>query len=209
MLGPATEAALAGAGRPRRFRAGEVLFHQGDPCDALYLLQHGRVAVHALSPDGDDLIVGLMAAPDAFGEVGLVRSDHHHTATVVAIDEVHALTVRAPEFHALRRRHQDLDDWLLVTLTRRLERAMVLLADSLYLDADHRVLRRLLDARRAFGIDCSEPLPITQEDLAAMAGVTRPTANRVLRRLEQEGIARLGRRHIEIVDLAELAAAAR
>jgi CRP-like cAMP-binding protein len=86
---------------------------------------------------------------------------------------------------------------------------MVLLADSLYLDADHRVLRRLLDARRTFGIDSPEPLPITQEDLAAMAGVTRPTANRVLRRLEQQGIARLGRRHIEILDVAGLAASAR
>jgi CRP-like cAMP-binding protein len=186
-----------------------VLFHQGDPCDSLFLLQRGRVAVHALSPDGDDLIVGLMAAPDAFGEVGLVRADHHHTATVVAVDEVHVLCVPSEEFHALRRSHQDLDDWLLVTLTRRLERAMVLLADSLYLDADHRVLRRLIDARRAFGIDCAEPLPIRQEDLAAMAGVTRPTANRVLRRLEEQGTVRLGRRHIEILDVAALASAAR
>lgn len=209
MLGTATEAALAAAGRPRRYRAGEVLFHQGDPCESLYLLQRGRVAVHAVSPDGDDLIVGLMAAPDAFGEVGLVRSDHHHTATVVAIDEVHVLAVLAQDFHALRALHADLNDWLVTTLTLRLERAMVLLADSLYLDADHRVLRRLLDARRTFGIDSPEPLPITQEDLAAMAGVTRPTANRVLRRLEQQGIARLGRRHIEILDMAGLAAAAR
>lgn len=209
ILQPESEFALARAGHPRRFRAGEVLFHQGDPCESLFLLQHGRVAVHALSPDGDDLIVGLMAAPDAFGEVGLIRADHHHTATVAAIDEVHVLTVRAAEVHALRRVHQDLDDWLLATLTRRLERAMVLLADSMYVDADRRVLRRLLDARLAFGPDCAEPLPITQEDLAAMAGVTRPTANRVLRRLEREGIASLGRRHIEVLDVEGLAAAAR
>lgn len=209
LLRPETQAALARAGGPRRFRAGEVLFHQGDPCDSLFLLMHGRVAVHALSPDGDDLIVGLMSAPDAFGEVGLIRADHHHTATVVAIDEVHVLTVRAAEFHALRRTHPDLNDWLLVTLTQRLERAMVLLADSLYLDADHRVVRRLLDARRAFGIDSQEPLPVTQEDVAAMAGVTRPTANRVLRGLERRGVVRLGRRHIEVLDIAELAVAAR
>ena len=42
-----------------------------------------------------------------------------------------------------------------------------------------------------------------------MAGVTRPTANRVLRKLEREGIANLGRRHIEVLDVEGLAAAAR
>ena len=208
-LRPESEAALHAAGRPRRFRAGEVVFHQGDPCDSLYLLLHGRVAVHALTPDGDDITVGLIAAPDAFGEVGLVRADHHHTATVVALDDVHVLIVLAARFHELRRMHPDLSDWLLVTLTRRLERTMVLLADSLYVDADHRVIRRLMDARRSFGIDTADPLPLRQEDLAAMAGVTRPTANRVLRRLEEQGVVRLGRRHIEVLDMPTLAAAAR
>jgi CRP-like cAMP-binding protein len=175
----------------------------------LYLLRRGRVAVHALTPDGDDITVGLIAAPDAFGEVGLVRTDHHHTATVVALDEVHVLTVPAQRFHQLRRVHPDLSDWLLETLTRRLERTMVLLADSLYVDADHRVVRRLMDVRRTFGIDGADPLPLTQEDLAAMAGVTRPTANRVLRRLAEQGVVRLGRRHIEVLDMTALAAAAR
>jgi CRP/FNR family transcriptional regulator, cyclic AMP receptor protein len=204
-----SEVALHAAGRPRRFRAGEVIFHQGDPCDSLYLLLHGRVAVHALTPDGDEITVGLIAAPDAFGEVGLVRADHHHTATVVALDDVHVLSVRAERFHALRAEHPDLTDWLLVTLTRRLERTMVLLADSLYVDAEHRVVRRLLDVRRSYGIDGADPLPLTQEDLAVMAGVTRPTANRVLRQLEEAGVVRLGRRHIEVLDMPGLAAAAR
>lgn len=208
-LQPATEDALLAAGHPRRFRHSEVVFHQGDPCDSLFLLQQGRVCVRATTPDGDEITVALMSAPDAFGEVGLISPDHHHTATVIALGEVHVLAILGERFHEVRRRHPDLNDWLLVTLTQRLERTHTLLAESLYLDAEHRVVRRLLDCRRSFGIDSPDPLPLTQDDLAAMAGVTRPTANRVLRRLADDRVVRLGRRHIEVLDLPALVVAAR
>ena len=208
-LSATTREELLRAGRPREFRASEVVFHQGDPCDSLFLLRRGRVSVTMLTPDGDDVTVGLIAAPEAFGEVGLIRPDHHHTASVVALDEVHVLAVLATRFHELRADHPELSDWLLTTLAQRLERMSALLADALFLDAEHRVARRLLDCRNSFGTEGNEPLPLTQDDLAAMAGVSRPTANRVLRHLEDEGSVRLGRRHIIIADLESLARAAR
>lgn len=165
--------------------------------------------MNVLTPDGDDVTIALIAAPDAFGEVGLIRRDHHHTATVVALDDVHVLSVLAARFHELRADHPDLTEWLLMTLTQRLERMSELLADALFLDAEHRVARRLLDCRCSFGIEAGDPLPLTQDDLAAMAGVSRPTANRVLRHLEDQGVVRLGRRHITIEDLESLARSAR
>jgi CRP-like cAMP-binding protein len=207
-ISTATQEALMRAGRPREFRPGEVVFHQGDPGDSLFLLRRGRVSVHVVTPDGDDVTVGLIAAPDAFGEVGLIRPDHHHTASVVALDDVHVLSVLATRFHELRTDHPDLTEWLLLTLTQRLERMSELLADALFLDAEHRVARRLLDCCRSLGPD-GEPLPLTQDDLAAMAGVSRPTANRVLRHLEDQGVVRLGRRHITIEDVDSLARTAR
>jgi CRP/FNR family transcriptional regulator, cyclic AMP receptor protein len=199
-------AALAAEGRSRRFHAGEVVFHQGDPCDALFLLREGRVAVRTVSPEGQELTVGLLAAPDVFGEVGLIRADHHHTATVLALSPVAVVCIAASRFTALRLRHPDLTEWLLLTVTARLERTMSLLAEALYLEADRRLARRLLDCRRSLAVTGDEPLPLTQDDLAAMAGVTRPTANRVLRRLEDAGIVRLGRGHIAVLDPAALEA---
>jgi CRP/FNR family cyclic AMP-dependent transcriptional regulator len=60
------------------------------------------------------------------------------------------------------------------------------------------VARRLLDCSESLD-DChGTDVPLTQDDLAAMAGVSRPTANRVLRRFEAEGVVRLRRRQIEI-----------
>ena len=53
-LSASTREALLRAGRPREFRPGEVVFHQGDPCDSLFLLRRGRVSVKVLTPDGDE-----------------------------------------------------------------------------------------------------------------------------------------------------------
>jgi CRP-like cAMP-binding protein len=205
---PDAKDALLRAGRPRAFRPGEVVFHQGDPCDSLFLLRRGRVAVRVGTPDGDQVTVGLLAAPEEFGELALLRPDHHHSATVIALDDVQVLAVPASRFAVLRRRHPELDDWLLHALARRLDRTSALLADALFVDADHRVARRLLDSAQAFGVTSGGTLPLAQDDLAAMAGVSRPTANRALRRLETSGVITLGRRRLEINDLDALIHAA-
>jgi CRP-like cAMP-binding protein len=192
---PEAREALLRAGRPREFRAGEVVFHQGDPCDSLFLLRRGRVAVRVRTRDGDEVCVGLLVAPDEFGELGLLRDEPHHTATVVALDDVLVLAVSSTRFHELRMVHPALTEWLLQALARRLERSSDLLADALYLDADTRVVRRLLDCCESVGPQDSSRLPLVQDDLAVMAGVSRSTANRALR--------------IDVVDLAALELAAR
>jgi len=201
--------ALLSAGRPREFRSGEVIFHQGDASDSLYLLHRGMAAVRTTTSDGNQVTLGLLVAPDEFGEVGLLQPDHHHTATVVALESVLVLTVAAARFAELRTEDPELTDWLLDALVRRLRRTSDLLSDALFLAADARVARRLLDCSESLDDGHGAALPLTQDDLAAMAGVSRPTANRVLRRLEAQGLVRLGRRHIKISEPDRLRGLAR
>jgi CRP-like cAMP-binding protein len=56
-----TEAqALAGACRLRRFRRGEVLFHEGDPGNALFLIQSGQVKIVRVSDEGEERILHVI-----------------------------------------------------------------------------------------------------------------------------------------------------
>lgn len=206
-VGPQAAQALVAASRPRHYRAGEMIFHQGDPCDCLYLLRSGRVAVQRWTADGEQVTLGLLVAPAEFGEIGILRSDHHHTASVLALEDAQVLSVSADRFHQLRASHPQLTEWLLATLAARLERTSALLSDALFLDADQRIAKRLLDCRAAFG-EFGACLPLRQSDIAAMAGVSRPTANRALRQLADQGVVTLGRREIQIVDLDALGRAA-
>lgn len=82
------------------------------------------------------------------------------------------------------------------------------MAEALFLDVDRQVARRLLDCLAPSGIAAAEPWPLTQEGLVAMPGLSRPTANRVLLHLEDQGTVQWGRRHIVIVSLPALAGGA-
>ena len=60
-----------------------------------------------------------------------------------------------------------------------------------------------------YGDDAPIVIAVTQDDLAQLAGTTRPTANRVLRGGEEQGVVRLARGRIEVCDLAALQRLAR
>ena len=71
------------------------------------------------------------------------------------------------------------------------------------------MLRRLLSiAERAPESEDAIRIRLTQEDLATLAGTTRPTANKVLRELERDGVLELGRGRILVLSLERLASRA-
>ncbi len=79
------------------------------------------------------------------------------------------------------------------------------LLDALYMGADQRVMRRLADVAEVYAGERNEAeLLVRQDDLASMAGTTRPTANRVLKQLESDGTVSLARGRIIVADVAEL-----
>jgi CRP-like cAMP-binding protein len=67
-----------------------------------------------------------------------------------------------------------------------------------------RVLRRLLEVAQLYGVDAGQSVPLGQSDLAGLAGVTRQTTNRVLAEAQSEGIIKLRRGNIDIIDSAAL-----
>src|SRR5262249_6668536 len=94
-------------------------------------------------------------------------------------------------------------------LAARVNRLTTHLVESLSLPVDQRVVRRLCEVARLYAQPGGSTVvvPLTQEDLAGLAGTTRPTVNQVLRRLADNGVLTLGRGRIEVHDLTRLAAA--
>jgi CRP-like cAMP-binding protein len=94
---------------------------------------------------------------------------------------------------------------LVQLLADRLRRLNGRLVEALYVPADARICRRLLELARLYG----DVIPLTQEDLAGLAGTTRATVNRVLRREERSGHVKLDRGRIALLDHESLARGAR
>ena len=72
--------------RRRRFRRGEIVFHEGDPGNSLHLIAKGHVAVRRSTPLGDIATLVVLGPGDYFGELTLVSPESGRNATVVALD---------------------------------------------------------------------------------------------------------------------------
>jgi CRP/FNR family cyclic AMP-dependent transcriptional regulator len=202
---------VVGAARMRKYQKNETLFHEGDPGRSVHLITKGRLAVRVTTPLGDTATIDVLGAGDVVGEMALLGGDQVRSANVVALEPVETLMLDEEVFSELRRDHPEVTEIVIRVLAARLRRLDEQLLEALYVPADVRVLRRLLALAELYGDQGdSVTIPLTQEDLAGLAGTTRATVNRVLRREEeQNGSVSLGRRKITVVDRAALAKRAR
>ena len=197
---------LAGT-RRHRYAKGETLFHEGDLAEAVHFLQEGRVVSRRTTPHGDVATFAVLGPGEAFGEMAMLADDHRRTSTIVAIEPVITLSLRFDEFRRLCDEHPDVQDLLVRMLAQRVDRLSTHLLDALYLSADGRVLRTLLDLCEQYadrGNSVEVHLPLTQVEVAELSGASRPTANRYLRRLEEGGLIRLQRGQVTVVDVPAL-----
>ena len=186
--------------RRRRFAKGEVLFHEGDPGATLHLIAKGRVAVRIGTPLGDVATVELLGPGDAVGELALLSPSTVRGATAVALEATETLALDYSTFSSLRKTDPSVTDVLVQLLAERVRRLDARLMEALFVPADTRLLRRLVELSEIYG----ETIPLTQEDIAGLAGTTRATVNRALRREERDGTVALRRGHVTIVDLEGL-----
>jgi CRP-like cAMP-binding protein len=201
---------LISVARRRTFARGEVVFHQGDPADSLHLVSKGRFAVRVTTPLGDQATIAIRGAGDSFGEMAIVGTSATRSATIEALESAETFSVPQIEFGRLRRDHPGVDQLLIEFLAAEVRELNVQLLDALFMPVERRVVRRLADLARVYGpSDEGVVIPLTQDELASIAGTTRPTVNQALRALELDGIVELGRGKTIIPDVDALAARAR
>jgi CRP-like cAMP-binding protein len=175
--GPAAVERIAESGIERELRRGDILFHEGDPPDALYLVLDGRIAIAMASQvDHRESVVALMEEGDLFGEMGLL-DDGPRSAMARALETSNVLEV---PFAPVRQMFDD-DPRLLWNVTRllatRLRVMDEVLADSVFLDVTGRTAKRLLELS---GQSDEFQLPVTQEELAGMVGASRERVNKAI-----------------------------
>ena len=196
--------------RRRKFARGEVVFHEGDPGDTLHLIAKGHVAVRTTTPRGDQALIRVLGAGDFFGELAVIAPAPRN-ATIDCLDATETLGLHRDAFEELRAKDPGVDAVLMQALIAEVRRLSAHLSQALYLPAESRVWKRVADLTRLYETAANDvvTIPLTQEDVAQMAGTTRPTANQVLRSGEEKGVLRISRGRIEILDIAALTKLAR
>ncbi len=197
---------LLAIARRRSFGRDEVVFHRGDAANALHLITSGHFAVRILTPYGQSALLAIHGPGDAFGELALVAEGATRSATVAALEGGETFAVYQEEFVRLQARHPGVNNVLLRLLAEQIRRSNERIVAAHYLDSETRVrwsLGRLAESYATAG-DAPTLVPLTQEQIAELAGAARATVNRVLKDEEQRGTVELLRGKVRIVDPAAL-----
>lgn len=193
---------LASVARRRSFRRSEVVFHRGDPADTLHLIKKGRFAARVTTRLGQTATISVHGPGEAFGELALVDADARRSTTVAALEAAETYAVHQDDFHRLRRQYPSVNDVLVQLLARRTRRVSERLVEALFVPAETRVLRRVCELARFYGeTRAGHVIPLSQEDIAGLAGTSRATVNRVLGAERERGTVDVNRGRTLVLDL--------
>jgi CRP/FNR family transcriptional regulator len=192
---------------PRRFSPGQVIFREGDESDTCYVVSSGHARALREHGDGRTIALARFGPGDIFGELAMF-DDERRSATVEALDDLHALAILGHDMRRLLREHPDIAVKLVIGLGRRLRAANERLARQSFQTVQSRVasvLIGLIEQQRAEGGSERDVLvTATQAELAQLAGSSRESASRFLAVLERAGIVTQGRGKLTVHDPSAL-----
>jgi CRP-like cAMP-binding protein len=195
-----------------RLERGDVLFHEGDQGDRLYVIAEGKIKLGRTSTDGRENLLAILGPGEMFGELSLFDPGPR-TATATAVAETQLVSMGQDQLRDVLHQRPNVALTLLTALARRLRRTNDVLADLVFTDVPGRVAKALLDLAKRFGRPVDEGVMVahdlTQEELAQLVGASRETVNKALADFASRGWLRLEARAVLLVDVERLKRRAR
>lgn len=180
-LAPQSRAALAAVCRVREVRKRELLFHEGDRGEGLFLLASGSIRLFKIAPDGEEIVIKIVKPGESFAEVVLFEEDRY---------PVNAIALTACRLYVFLR--QDIQN-LLGNSDFRRDFIAMLMRKQRYLTERIRQLstqdvaaRLLTFLREQYGARDLIQTTISKKDIAAAIGVTPETLSRLIPRLKRQ-----------------------
>jgi CRP/FNR family transcriptional regulator, cyclic AMP receptor protein len=200
--------ALGEHGRTATFKAGERLLHEGESGDRVALILSGRVKVSHAGSDGRETVLDFRGPGELVGELAALDRGPR-SSSVTAIEPVEALLVRASAFRSLLDR-PGLGAEVLRMLSARFRDADRRRIEFGASDSVGRVAARLAELAERYGEPAGDGivigLPVSQEELAGWAAVSRAGMAAALHTLRELGWIETERRRITVRDLDALRA---
>ncbi|MGB9458951.1 MAG: Crp/Fnr family transcriptional regulator [Bryobacteraceae bacterium] len=154
--------------------SGQVIFSQGDPADAVFYLQKGRVKLSVVSNSGREAVLAIIGAGSFFGESCLAAQPIRLKSATSIGDSTIVRVAKQTMLELIRRRPEFSEVFMMHLLSRNI-RVEEDLVDQLFNSSEKRLARILLLLANFGKEGKSEPLiaKISQETLAEMVGTTR------------------------------------
>jgi CRP/FNR family transcriptional regulator, cyclic AMP receptor protein len=176
------------------FRSGEPLFHEGHPGGALYVLLRGVARSSARTTSGALLSTRVHHPVSLLGLTATVTPHLAHCETVHAVTPAAVRIVSQGALATLRERSPWVSDVITEQLALQLRTMVERTVSLCRIDSQAKVAAAVLQA-----VGPSSTIAVTQDVIAELAGVARPTANSALRDFEMSEIVALSRGRVTVL----------
>ena len=178
----------------QNFRAGTVLFEEGQPGDHMYVLTHGQVEIRRKVGDIDNTLA-VLTPGDFFGEMAILNGRPRSATAVTRVDS-RLLVIEGKMFEAMLRARPEIAMRMIKTLAMRLENANQHVELLLLPTPNHRVAQclrhmaeeQMLLAGNAVSAGTAILVPKRVDDIAVRVGLPVGEVIEVIDRLRSAGL---------------------
>lgn len=189
--------------RQMTFKKGELIYHDGDKLEFLYIVHVGRVKIYHLFESGKEQLLRILEPGEFMGELALF-ADKVLDNYAEALEQTEICAIHRSDMQDLMKTHPAIPLKILSTFSERLEEVEELVGQLSNHDVETRTasyLIRLAETKESLKI----VLPMSKKDLASYLGTTQETVSRRLAAFQTNGwIEQKGHRNIEILNQKEL-----
>lgn len=200
---------LAARTARKLFRAGELLFSEGEPCNGLHVIARGNVRIFKTSVNGREQVLAVNTQGESVAELP-VFDGGPFPASAMAIDDAEIAFISRRDFHAYCMEHPEVAMKVLSVVGSRLRRLVGIIEELSFTTIRQRLIAVLVKLAQTGGSQTAQgiefQLPATHQELANQLGTVRELISRNLMRLQAEGLLEVDARRIVVKDMKGLSA---
>lgn len=195
-------AAVISVANRREYDQGQIIFLEGEPCAGLFAVESGHVKVFKVSPEGREQVLHVLGPGQTFNDVAVLDGGPN-PASAAALEPTALWVVDRNSMLALLHQHPSLAVAVIENLATRARHLVSLVEDLSFRSVSARLARLLLQqaSEGERSLELGRRHLMTQEEMAARLGTVREMVGRSLRSLEDEGLIRMERHRIVLLDV--------
>ncbi len=176
----------------RKIAAHTLLFRENDPGSFFLVILKGSIKIYTNNKTtGEEKILSIFKAGDSFGELSLIDGKPR-SASAQTLEETILLSIARDDFMRLLKDDFNITQAIMIELSIRLRETNQHVNDLTFLDPRTRIIKNVIQLANRLGSRDHDiiyaNMPLNNDELSQMAGVTKKELSEVIRELETSGV---------------------
>ncbi|RZV61732.1 MAG: response regulator [Flavobacteriaceae bacterium] len=185
------------------FKKDEIIYTEGHNSNFVYLITEGVVKCHKFDEQGKELTTALYKEDDLFGYSSFTNNTPYQE-TATAMQDVEVVAISKYKLRDILAENHKATMAMIQLLTEDLSGAKDQLLQMAYSSVNKKTADTIIKFTEKLNVDPDEPIRISRNDLASVAGIATETLIRTMSNFKKQGLIEIEGRNIRILDLEQL-----